>query len=111
MDGVNEPDENDKILTFWIQMRKNIPLNESHKTGQTSGTEMTFCSKKNPIPVLTGPKGVAGQPNPSQTVATHTKMTRYQLLTGQNSLIHTTIRKYTYLTKLLINMIDTVVIQ
>ncbi|MFS7906073.1 hypothetical protein Hanom_Chr01g00055071 [Helianthus anomalus] len=31
--------------TFWIQMRKNKPLDESRKTGQTSGTKMTFYSK------------------------------------------------------------------
>ncbi|MFS7989309.1 hypothetical protein Hanom_Chr11g01045221 [Helianthus anomalus] len=30
--------------TFWIQMRKNKPLNGSRKTG--SGTKMAFYSKK-----------------------------------------------------------------
>ncbi|MFS8029982.1 hypothetical protein Hanom_Chr17g01528731 [Helianthus anomalus] len=42
MDGVNQPDENGKTLTFWIQMRKNKPLNESRKTGQTSRTKWHF---------------------------------------------------------------------
>ncbi|MFS7901960.1 hypothetical protein Hanom_Chr01g00005711 [Helianthus anomalus] len=32
--------------TFWIQMQKNHPLDESHKTGQTSGTKMALYSKK-----------------------------------------------------------------
>ncbi|MFS7950888.1 hypothetical protein Hanom_Chr07g00588461 [Helianthus anomalus] len=36
MDEANEPDENDKIETFWIKMRKNKLLDESCKTGQTS---------------------------------------------------------------------------
>ncbi|MFS8027955.1 hypothetical protein Hanom_Chr16g01504821 [Helianthus anomalus] len=31
-----------RFQTFWIQMRKNKPLDESHKTGQTSGTKMAF---------------------------------------------------------------------
>ncbi|MFS7923178.1 hypothetical protein Hanom_Chr03g00257621 [Helianthus anomalus] len=31
--------------TFWIQMRKNKPSDESRKTGQTSGTKMAFYSK------------------------------------------------------------------
>ncbi|MFS8022031.1 hypothetical protein Hanom_Chr16g01434671 [Helianthus anomalus] len=45
MDGVNKPDENGKdFSTFWIQMRKNKPLNENRKTGQTSGTKMAFYS-------------------------------------------------------------------
>ncbi|MFS7930781.1 hypothetical protein Hanom_Chr04g00348331 [Helianthus anomalus] len=44
MDGVNEPDKNGKISNFWIQMRKNKPLNESFKTGQTSRTKMAFYS-------------------------------------------------------------------
>ncbi|MFS7915837.1 hypothetical protein Hanom_Chr02g00170021 [Helianthus anomalus] len=44
MDGVNEPNENAKFSTFWIQMRKNRPLDENRKTGQTSGTKMTFYS-------------------------------------------------------------------
>ncbi|MFS7958792.1 hypothetical protein Hanom_Chr08g00682861 [Helianthus anomalus] len=30
--------------TFWIQMRKNKPLDESRKTGKTSGTKMAFYS-------------------------------------------------------------------
>ncbi|MFS7889983.1 hypothetical protein Hanom_Chr00s000006g01613401 [Helianthus anomalus] len=32
--------------TFWIKMRKNKPLDESSKTGQTSGTKMAFYFKK-----------------------------------------------------------------
>ncbi|MFS8022792.1 hypothetical protein Hanom_Chr16g01443621 [Helianthus anomalus] len=28
-----------RFQTFWIQMRKNKPLDESRKTGQTSGDE------------------------------------------------------------------------
>ncbi|MFS7933100.1 hypothetical protein Hanom_Chr04g00375801 [Helianthus anomalus] len=46
MDGVNEPDENGKNSNFWIQMRKNKPLDESCKTSQTSRTKMTFYSLK-----------------------------------------------------------------
>ncbi|MFS7915292.1 hypothetical protein Hanom_Chr02g00163551 [Helianthus anomalus] len=42
MDGVNELDG--RFQTFWIQIRKNKPLDESRKTGQTSGTKMTFYS-------------------------------------------------------------------
>ncbi|MFS8026322.1 putative protein kinase RLK-Pelle-LRR-VI-2 family [Helianthus anomalus] len=34
------------FLTFWIQLRKNKPLDESHKNGQTSGTKMAFYSIK-----------------------------------------------------------------
>ncbi|MFS8004136.1 hypothetical protein Hanom_Chr13g01222141 [Helianthus anomalus] len=34
-----------RFQTFWIQMRKSKPLNESRKTGQTSWTKMTFYSK------------------------------------------------------------------
>ncbi|MFS7931972.1 hypothetical protein Hanom_Chr04g00362291 [Helianthus anomalus] len=34
-----------RFQTFWIQMRKNKPLNESRKTGQTSRTKMAFYSK------------------------------------------------------------------
>ncbi|MFS7921847.1 hypothetical protein Hanom_Chr03g00241751 [Helianthus anomalus] len=34
-----------RFQTFWIQMRKNKPLDESCKTGQTSGTKMAFYSK------------------------------------------------------------------
>ncbi|MFS7901845.1 hypothetical protein Hanom_Chr01g00004391 [Helianthus anomalus] len=33
-----------KFQTFWIQMRKNKPLDESRKTDQTSRTKMTFYS-------------------------------------------------------------------
>ncbi|MFS7943324.1 hypothetical protein Hanom_Chr06g00498991 [Helianthus anomalus] len=33
-----------KVQTFWIQMRKNKPLDGSRKTGQTSRTKMTFYS-------------------------------------------------------------------
>ncbi|MFS7982558.1 hypothetical protein Hanom_Chr10g00964301 [Helianthus anomalus] len=36
-----------RFQTFWIQMRKNKPLDKSRKTGQTSGTKMTFYSKRN----------------------------------------------------------------
>ncbi|MFS7991761.1 hypothetical protein Hanom_Chr12g01074391 [Helianthus anomalus] len=35
-----------RFQTFWIQMRKNKPLDESHKTGQTSGTKMAFYSSR-----------------------------------------------------------------
>ncbi|MFS7901874.1 hypothetical protein Hanom_Chr01g00004691 [Helianthus anomalus] len=31
--------------TFWIQLGKNKPLDESRKTGQTTGTEMAFYSE------------------------------------------------------------------
>ncbi|MFS7923335.1 hypothetical protein Hanom_Chr03g00259541 [Helianthus anomalus] len=42
-----------KFQTFWIQLRKNKPLDESRKTDQTSGTNMTFYSKlKNKINVM-----------------------------------------------------------
>ncbi|MFS8029241.1 hypothetical protein Hanom_Chr16g01520051 [Helianthus anomalus] len=45
-----------RFQTFWIQMRKNKPLDESHKTSQTSGTKMTFYScynyKNNGISVV-----------------------------------------------------------
>ncbi|MFS7984509.1 hypothetical protein Hanom_Chr11g00987281 [Helianthus anomalus] len=34
-----------RFQTFWIQMRKNKPLNESHKSSQNSATKMTFYSK------------------------------------------------------------------
>ncbi|MFS7928720.1 hypothetical protein Hanom_Chr04g00324081 [Helianthus anomalus] len=47
MDGVNEQNENGKVQTFWIQMRKHNPLNESRKPGQTSGTKMAFYYSKN----------------------------------------------------------------
>ncbi|MFS7890291.1 hypothetical protein Hanom_Chr15g01350971 [Helianthus anomalus] len=36
-----------RFQTFWIKIRKNKPLDESRKTGQTSGTKMTFYSKHN----------------------------------------------------------------
>ncbi|MFS7937941.1 hypothetical protein Hanom_Chr05g00433671 [Helianthus anomalus] len=31
-----------RFQTFWIQMRKNKPLDESRKTGQTLGTKWHF---------------------------------------------------------------------
>ncbi|MFS7923193.1 hypothetical protein Hanom_Chr03g00257801 [Helianthus anomalus] len=34
-----------RFQTFWIQMRKNKPSDESRKTGQSSGTKMAFYSK------------------------------------------------------------------
>ncbi|MFS7994897.1 hypothetical protein Hanom_Chr12g01111481 [Helianthus anomalus] len=34
-----------RFQTFWIQMRNNKPLDESRKTGQTSGDGMAFYSK------------------------------------------------------------------
>ncbi|KAJ0954327.1 hypothetical protein HanRHA438_Chr00c20g0851981 [Helianthus annuus] len=39
-----------RFQTFWIDMRKNKPLDESRKTGQTSGTKMTFYSKQKYLP-------------------------------------------------------------
>ncbi|MFS7963793.1 hypothetical protein Hanom_Chr08g00742511 [Helianthus anomalus] len=33
-----------RFQTFWIQMRKNKPLDESRKSSQTSGTKMAFNS-------------------------------------------------------------------
>ncbi|MFS8026777.1 hypothetical protein Hanom_Chr16g01490691 [Helianthus anomalus] len=33
-----------RFQTFWIQMRKNKPLDGSRKTDQTSGTKMAFYS-------------------------------------------------------------------
>ncbi|MFS7902212.1 hypothetical protein Hanom_Chr01g00008651 [Helianthus anomalus] len=33
-----------RFQTFWIQIWKNKPLDESCKTGQTSKTKMTFYS-------------------------------------------------------------------
>ncbi|MFS7958251.1 hypothetical protein Hanom_Chr07g00676031 [Helianthus anomalus] len=33
-----------RFQTFWIQMRKNKPLDEIRKTGQTAGTKMAFYS-------------------------------------------------------------------
>ncbi|MFS7916171.1 hypothetical protein Hanom_Chr02g00173981 [Helianthus anomalus] len=35
-----------RFQTFWIRMRKNKPLDESRKTGQTSGTKIALYSKK-----------------------------------------------------------------
>ncbi|MFS7957176.1 hypothetical protein Hanom_Chr07g00663341 [Helianthus anomalus] len=51
MDGVNESD-------FWIQMRRNKPLGESRKTGQTPGTKMTFYSNNNNNNVLSAQSDV-----------------------------------------------------
>ncbi|MFS8021517.1 hypothetical protein Hanom_Chr16g01428281 [Helianthus anomalus] len=34
-----------RFQTFWIQMLKNKPLDESRKTDQTLGTKMAFYSK------------------------------------------------------------------
>ncbi|MFS7928268.1 hypothetical protein Hanom_Chr04g00318821 [Helianthus anomalus] len=36
-----------RFQTFWIRMRKNKPLDKIRKTGQTSGTKITFYSSKN----------------------------------------------------------------
>ncbi|KAJ0845792.1 hypothetical protein HanRHA438_Chr15g0717621 [Helianthus annuus] len=33
-----------RFQTFWIQVRKNKPLDENRKSGQTSGTKMAFYS-------------------------------------------------------------------
>ncbi|MFS8019849.1 hypothetical protein Hanom_Chr15g01408501 [Helianthus anomalus] len=33
-----------RFQTFWIQMQKNKPLDESRKSGQTSRTKMAFYS-------------------------------------------------------------------
>ncbi|MFS7942258.1 hypothetical protein Hanom_Chr06g00486251 [Helianthus anomalus] len=44
MDGVNEPNENGKILNLLDPDDKNKPLDESCKTGQTSRTKMAFYS-------------------------------------------------------------------
>ncbi|MFS7951261.1 hypothetical protein Hanom_Chr07g00592921 [Helianthus anomalus] len=33
-----------RFQTFWIQIRKDKPLDESSKTGQTSGTKMAVYS-------------------------------------------------------------------
>ncbi|MFS7992913.1 putative nucleoporin, nucleoporin, nucleoporin, subdomain 2 [Helianthus anomalus] len=44
MNGVNEPDEMARFQTFWIQMWKNKPLDDSRKTGAASGTKMAFYS-------------------------------------------------------------------
>ncbi|MFS7972980.1 hypothetical protein Hanom_Chr09g00851201 [Helianthus anomalus] len=35
-----------RFQNFWIQMRKNKPLDESRKSGQTSVTKMAFYSIK-----------------------------------------------------------------
>ncbi|MFS8023399.1 hypothetical protein Hanom_Chr16g01451031 [Helianthus anomalus] len=35
-----------RLQTFWIQIRKNKPLDESRKIDQTLGTKMTFYLKK-----------------------------------------------------------------
>ncbi|KAF5757773.1 hypothetical protein HanXRQr2_Chr17g0830661 [Helianthus annuus] len=46
-----------RFQTFWIQMRQNNPLDESRKTGQTSGTKMTFfnpnLTRTKNLPVIT----------------------------------------------------------
>ncbi|KAF5778779.1 hypothetical protein HanXRQr2_Chr12g0551581 [Helianthus annuus] len=42
-----------KFQTFWIHLQKDQPLDESRKTGQTSGTKMAFFSNKNQVNVLT----------------------------------------------------------
>ncbi|MFS8034039.1 hypothetical protein Hanom_Chr17g01576531 [Helianthus anomalus] len=52
MNGVNEPECRIKMArfqVFWIQMRKNKPLDDSHKTGQTSETKMAFYTAINYI--------------------------------------------------------------
>ncbi|MFS7904230.1 hypothetical protein Hanom_Chr01g00033691 [Helianthus anomalus] len=36
-----------RFQTFWIQMQKNNPLDESRKTGRTSGMKMAFYSTNN----------------------------------------------------------------
>ncbi|MFS7947682.1 hypothetical protein Hanom_Chr06g00551101 [Helianthus anomalus] len=46
-----------RFLTFWMQIRKNKPLDESCKTGQTSRTKMAFYSKllmRSPMKCPTG---------------------------------------------------------
>ncbi|MFS7967349.1 hypothetical protein Hanom_Chr09g00784781 [Helianthus anomalus] len=40
-----------RFQIFWIQMQKNKPLDESRKTGQTSGIKMAFYSKKTEVVV------------------------------------------------------------
>ncbi|MFS7949736.1 hypothetical protein Hanom_Chr06g00575041 [Helianthus anomalus] len=47
MDGVSEPDENDKISNLLDPDAEKKPLGESRKTGQTSGTKMAFYSIQN----------------------------------------------------------------
>ncbi|MFS7949190.1 hypothetical protein Hanom_Chr06g00568631 [Helianthus anomalus] len=37
----------ERFQTFWIQMRKNKPLDESHKVGQNSGRKKAFYSNYN----------------------------------------------------------------
>ncbi|MFS8030419.1 hypothetical protein Hanom_Chr17g01533791 [Helianthus anomalus] len=37
-----------RFQTFWIQMRKNKPLDESRKTGQTPGKNGILLNKKLP---------------------------------------------------------------
>ncbi|MFS7941818.1 hypothetical protein Hanom_Chr06g00480851 [Helianthus anomalus] len=47
MDGVNEPDENDKISNLLDpDAKKNKPLDESRKTSQTQGRKWHFTRKK-----------------------------------------------------------------
>ncbi|KAF5807739.1 hypothetical protein HanXRQr2_Chr05g0237021 [Helianthus annuus] len=41
-----------RFQTFWIQMRKNKPLDKSRETGQTSGTKMAFYSTLETIAYL-----------------------------------------------------------
>ncbi|MFS8020467.1 hypothetical protein Hanom_Chr16g01415881 [Helianthus anomalus] len=36
-----------RFQTFWIQMRKNKPFDESRKSSETSGTKITFYSSQN----------------------------------------------------------------
>ncbi|MFS7984437.1 hypothetical protein Hanom_Chr11g00986431 [Helianthus anomalus] len=43
-----------RFQTFWIQMQKNKPLDESRKNGQTSWTKMIFSSKLIKKLTLTG---------------------------------------------------------
>ncbi|MFS7927245.1 hypothetical protein Hanom_Chr04g00306731 [Helianthus anomalus] len=38
-----------RFQTFWIQMRKNKPLDESRKSSRTLGTKIAFYSIKNNI--------------------------------------------------------------
>ncbi|MFS8028201.1 hypothetical protein Hanom_Chr16g01507691 [Helianthus anomalus] len=45
-----------RCKTFWIQMRKNKPLDESRKSSQTSGTKMTFYSKQKKVTLTIGCK-------------------------------------------------------
>ncbi|MFS8034955.1 hypothetical protein Hanom_Chr17g01587301 [Helianthus anomalus] len=41
-----------RFQTFWIQMRKNKPLDVSRKTGQTSGTKVAFYSRHKSIIIV-----------------------------------------------------------